>query len=265
MQLKLTSQQETGLRPLLEAAQRTEFYGTWLETIATPLSRCLDLLPHVECRHFDENREAFRNPRSGRLRQPEFRYPLQPSPKILMLLEGFQRSGSVRNVFDLDPSGVAGSKADTLAAPVSVLRSMAGIAGPQRYPIVAFTGVRHGTLTEADRELFWKSFRVPVFEQFLGLSNELVAEECEAHDGLHVREEETIIELRGGELVFTPLSALAYPVLRIATGCTARPERSLCACGRAGLRLMEIVPVAKVRGAHEVRGAHKARGAAAAW
>ena len=258
MQLQLTSRQETGLRTLLEAAQRTEFYGTWLETIATPLSRCLDLLPQVEFRHFDENRQAFRNPRSGRLQQPEFRYPLQPSPKILMLLEGFQRSGSIRNVFDLDPSGVAGARADTLAAPVSVLRAMAGIAGPQRYPLVAFTGVRHGTLTEADRDLFWKSFRVPVFEQFLGLSNELIAEECEAHDGLHVREEETIIELRAGELVFTPLGAVAYPVLRIATGRTARQERTLCPCGRAGLRLMDIVPIAKVRGARGVRGAYGA-------
>ncbi len=255
MQLKLTSQQETGLRTLLEAAQRTEFYGAWLETIATPLSRCLDLLPQVEFRHFDENREAFRNPRFGRVRQPEFRYPLQPSPKILLLLEGFQRSGSVRNVFDNDPSGAAGSKADTLAAPVSVLRTMAGMAGAQRYPVVAFTGARHGTLTDTDRDLFWKSFRVPVFEQFLGLDNELVAEECEAHDGLHVREEETIIELRAGELVFTPLGALAYPVLRIATGCTARPERSLCPCGRAGLRLMEIAPVAKMREAYKARGA----------
>ena len=249
MQLKLTSQQETALKTLLEAAQRTEFYATWLATIETPLSRCLDLLPQVELRHFDENREAFRNPRPGRLRQPEFRYPLQPSPKILMLLAGFQRSGSVRNVFDLEASAAADAKADTLAAPVSVLRTMAGLAGAQRYPVVAFTGARHGTLTEADRDLFWKSFRVPVFEQFLGLSNELVAEECEAHDGLHVREEEMIIEVRTGELVFTPLEALAYPVLRIATGLTARPERSLCQCGRAGLRLMDVAPIAKARGA----------------
>jgi hypothetical protein len=255
MHLELTSQQETGLRTLLEAARRTEFYGPWLEAIASPLSRCLDLLPHVELPHFDEDREAFRNPKSGRLQLPEFLYPLTPSPKILMLLEGFQRSSSIRNVFDLDLSDAASSKADTLAAPVGTLRAMAAIAGPQRYPVVAFTGVRHGILTEADRELFWKSFRVPVFEQFLGLSNELVAGECEAHDGLHVRDEETIIELRAGELIFTPLGALGYPVLRIATACTARPERSLCPCGRVGLRLMDIASIATVRGARKARGA----------
>ncbi len=264
MQLQLTGQQEIGLRALLDAAQRTEFYGPWLETIVMPLSRCLDLLPQVEFRHFDENREAFRNPRAGRVRPPEFRYPLQPSPKVLMMLEGFQRSGSVRNVFDLDSSGATGSNADTMAAPVSVLRAMAGIAGPQRYPVVAFTGVRHGTLTEADRELFWKSFRVPVFEQFLGLSNDLVAEECEAHEGLHVREEETILELRAGEVVFTPLGALSYPVLRIASGCSGRPERSLCPCGRAGLRLLDIAPMTRVRGVHDALEARQARAQARA-
>ena len=247
MQLKLTSQQEMGLRTLLEAARRTEFYGPWLETIDTPVSRCLDLLPQVEFRHFDENRTAFRNPKAFRAPLPDFRYPLQPPPKILMLLEGFRRSASVRNVFDLNDAGIADGKADTLAAPLDALRCMAGMAGPQRYPVVVFTGVRHGTLTQADRELFWKSFRVPVFEQFLGLGNELVAEECEAHEGLHVREDQTIIELRAGELVFTSLEALAYPMLRIATGCRALPERSPCPCGRAGLRLMDIAPIAKVR------------------
>ncbi len=249
MQLKLTSQQETGLRTLLSAAQRTEFYSAWLPEISSPLTRCLDLLPHVEFRNFDENRGAFRNPGVGKGQNPEFRYPLQPAPKILMLLEGFQRKGMMRNVFDLDPSDLAGGKADTLAAPVNVLREMANMAGPQRYPVVAFTGVRHGLLSQADRDLFWKAYRVPVFEQFLGIGNERIAEECEAHDGLHVIEDEVIIERRAGELVFTPLNGLAYPVLRIAAGCTTRPERSLCPCGRAGLRLMDVAPMVKARSA----------------
>ena len=247
MQLKLTSQQETGLLALLQAARRTEFYGTWLETISTPVARSFDLLPHVEFRHFDENRAAFRNPKHGRGKLPEFRYPLQPSPRILMMLEGFQRSASTRYVFDLEPGDLAGANADTLAAPVSVLRAMAAVAGPQRYPVVAFTGVKHGTMSAADRELFWKAFRVPIFEQYLGVGNELVGEECEAHDGLHVREDETIVEMRAGEVVVTSLNALAYPVLQIATGCMATPQRALCPCGRAGLRLVDLAPMAQAR------------------
>jgi hypothetical protein len=41
-------------------------------------------------------------------------------------------------------------------------------------------------LTEADRDRLWDTFRVPVFEQIIGKSGELLAAECEAHDGLHV-------------------------------------------------------------------------------
>src|SRR5215213_6864557 len=108
MQLTLTSQQETGLRVLLDAAQRTEFYRTWLQTIEKPLARSFDLLPQVEFRHFDENRAAFRNPKYGRGKLPEFRYPLQPAPRVLLLLEGFQRCAKTRNVFDSE------ANADTL-------------------------------------------------------------------------------------------------------------------------------------------------------
>ena len=41
-------------------------------------------------------------------------------------------------------------------------------------------------LTAADREFFWKTFGVPVFEQLLSTGNELIAMECDAHDGLHL-------------------------------------------------------------------------------
>jgi hypothetical protein len=41
-------------------------------------------------------------------------------------------------------------------------------------------------LTEENRERLWRAFRVPVFEQVIGKSGELLAAECEAHDGLHV-------------------------------------------------------------------------------
>lgn len=225
MLLKITSRQEAGLQAVLHAARRTAFYKDRLQTIEMPLMKYLDWLPQVDFNHFDGNRAAFRNPQSGR-RKAEFRYPLQPSPKVSLLLDGCKRRSSV--------------KAETLAAPVHILREMASVAGPQRYPVVAFTGVRHGTLTQADRDVFWEAYQVPVFEQWLGLEDEPVAEECEAHDGLHVREDDAIFELRSGELVVTSLHSLEYPVLRMATGHTATLDRSLCACGTPGLRLMDV-------------------------
>jgi hypothetical protein len=237
MQIKLTTRQEAGLQGVLQAAERTEFYRGRLQRIQTPPAARLDMLPIVTIEQFDKNRAAFRDPRASRQQPAEFRYPIETRAKVLMLMDGFKRSGLAQSVF--------GEKTDTLAGPVQVLRDMAPLAGVQRYPAVAFTGVRHGALSQADRELFWRSYRVPVFEQYLGPQNELVAEECEAHDGLHVNENDTIVELRSGELVFTPLLKLEYPVLRIATGVTAKLDRSLCPCSRPGLRLMEAAPLMK--------------------
>jgi hypothetical protein len=41
-------------------------------------------------------------------------------------------------------------------------------------------------LSAEDRELLWSSFAVPVFEQYLGPDNVLLASECQAHCSLHV-------------------------------------------------------------------------------
>lgn len=41
-------------------------------------------------------------------------------------------------------------------------------------------------ITAADRERWWKAFEAPLFEQIIGEDGELLAFECEAHDGLHV-------------------------------------------------------------------------------
>jgi hypothetical protein len=178
----------------------------------------LDLLPHIEPFRFDENKNAFLNRRARALQRPALRYPL-PLPK---------RTG-------------------VLVASVGELRRMAAVARPQEYPVIARTGIRHGALTQADRDVFWKAFRVPVFEQLLGLSGELLAEECEAHEGLHVIGEAAIFERRGKELAATSLLALRTPVLRVLTGLTGEIDRGLCPCGRPGERLMNVAakPAAK--------------------
>ncbi len=49
-------------------------------------------------------------------------------------------------------------------------------------------------LTEENRDRLWRAFRVPVFEQIIGKSGELLAAECEAHDGLHVESRRLPIE-----------------------------------------------------------------------
>ena len=84
-------------------------------------------------------------------------------------------------------------KCRVLAATVPLLRSLAEAVEsgsvtlpPVEAAIVAFTGICHGELTALERDLFWRVFQVPVFEQFLSPDGRVLAMECDAHDGLHL-------------------------------------------------------------------------------
>jgi hypothetical protein len=232
---------ESRLTEVLQAAQKTDFYRTWLHSLDGDPQHTLDLLPHVDIRRFDEAPELFRNPRRGRL-AAELAYPIQMPARVVVLGTGFRRSGNIRVMPSWDDADLQNLKADALAAPVAVLRGIAARGRSFDFPLIAFTGPRHGYLTDADRELFWHGFGVPVYEQLTGLDNDVLADECEAHDGLHVRSTDAIFEFRGKELVVSSLSNFVHPVLRLKLGLTGRIEQSLCKCGRPGPRLVDLCP-----------------------
>jgi hypothetical protein len=74
---------------------------------------------------------------------------------------------------------------------------------------------RDAWLTDPDRDWLWSAFRVPIFEQIIGESGELLATECEAHNGMHVQSAKLRCEQR--DLDTTP-----------------------CACGRDSPRLFPV-------------------------
>ncbi|HLK21476.1 MAG TPA: hypothetical protein VKT81_21155, partial [Bryobacteraceae bacterium] len=74
----------------------------------------------------------------------------------------------------------------SIAAPLDQLRRISRRGIELSHAVVALTYLGQQGLSEDDRDLFWDSFGVPVFEQHLGPANELLAMECEAHAGLHV-------------------------------------------------------------------------------
>lgn len=85
------------------------------------------------------------------------------------------------------------SRARAVAATVAVLRQLAEAVESGRLTIpaieaavIVLTGISHGELTALERDLFWRVFQVPVFEQFLSPEGRILAMECDAHDGLHV-------------------------------------------------------------------------------
>jgi hypothetical protein len=99
------------------------------------------------------------------------RYPLQPRPRIAH----FQASDQ----FDPGDAGTA-------AFPASMLPRVWDSVWTPLYPVVVFTGPGYGVLTEEDREQIWRRWGVPVYEQMMDSDGRVVAEECDAHDGLHL-------------------------------------------------------------------------------
>ena len=130
-----------------------------------------------------------------------------------MLVDGFRSTGNVRVFEDgwtkeaavWGPYSIAGTLVQLSALPpVHSLRNA----------LIVLVRPNEPSLAEEDRDRLWRAFRVPVFEQRIdGLCN-LLAAECEAHDGLHLESPAAIP--REGEMV----------------------ETAMCGCGRTTPRLI---------------------------
>jgi len=112
------------------------------------------------------------------------------------------------------------------------------------HSVLAFVILRQAFLSDEARDRFWRVFKVPVFGQIFGLSGELLAWECEAHEGYHIEEDRAVIEVdhhRGqSELLVTSLAGLRRPAIRLATGLAGGIEHSVCGCGKSGPRLLNV-------------------------
>lgn len=152
---------------------------------------------------------------------------------MAVLAPWFRVNGDARVFFDPSPHALLRYRPAALAGPVIELRRLAEriLAGEINLPtlefgVLAFTGPGRPRLTEADRELFWRAFQLPVFEQHRGPHGELLAAECEAHHGLHLIHESAAADLSGIEILReacpcgapTPRAVPARRVLSLAAG-----------------------------------------------
>jgi phenylacetate-CoA ligase len=103
----------------------------------------------------------------------------------------------------------------------------------------------------ADRAVIAQAFGPHVFETYGSRETMLMATECEAHDGMHVMDENVLLEVaRGrqaaapseaGDVLVTDLHNFGMPLIRYQNGDVARRgPASPCACGR-GLGRLERV------------------------
>ncbi|MGH9632656.1 MAG: hypothetical protein ACRD7E_30485 [Bryobacteraceae bacterium] len=225
---------------LIAAAAQTEYYRDRVPGHRWKDEAALSRIEPATLRAFEERPDQFRNPQFTGQGLPPFRYPIDPAPYLTIVQEATQRAARTDWIRSCAPAELDQLRERGLAAPLGLWRELAAAPVPLRYPIVAFSGLRHGAMTQEDRDLFWDAFRVPVFEQFLGLAGEVLAEECQAHTGLHVRTEDTVVETASGEMILTSLLNLKYPLLRLATGMLAEADSSLCGCGKPGMRLTRV-------------------------
>lgn len=103
----------------------------------------------------------------------------------------------------------------------------------------------------ADRRCLEQAFGREIFETYGSRETMLIAAECEAHDGMHLSEENLLVEVtrdgrstapgEAGDVLITDLHNYGMPMIRYANGDLARragPER--CACGRGLARLERV-------------------------
>ncbi len=194
---------------------------------------------------------AARWPLANRLRRPGSRHRLESprgfSPRTALFHADLKPGRSVRLFSPEEMRRVAPYRPEALAAPAWLLAELArriqsGLLPPLalRHYVAAFSGPAEGALAPDHRDLFWRVYRVPVFEQFLAFDGSLAAAECEAHDGLHIREDRAILEFARGEILLTSLTDLETPAVRVRTGLAADLLLSPCGCGEPGVRLAAL-------------------------
>jgi hypothetical protein len=111
-------------------------------------------------------------------------YALQPRPRIVAYGLSFEAMPCIAEDGHFEPASL---QAETVALPARLLPRVWQSVWTPLFPPVIFTGPTHGELTPEDRELIWRRWGVPVYEQRLSAAGDLLAEECDAHQALHVR------------------------------------------------------------------------------
>jgi len=201
-------------------------------------AQALRQLPRVEKIRFLSAPADFYNPGAPQPELPLFHSPIQPAPRTALLGSGFRSNGLAKAFAPDWTRRLDRYRPEAIAAPVALLRKVAGQPHPIRNAIFALTGVVHENISDADRDLFWHVFQVPVFEQYQGFDGCVAASECEAHQGLHIIPDAAIFEEHGGELLLTSLTDLRYPTIRVATGFRGHIEPAPCDCGNSAPRLL---------------------------
>jgi phenylacetate-CoA ligase len=91
------------------------------------------------------------------------------------------------------------------------------------------------------RKLIEEVFQAPLFNQYGCGECNSIAFECKKHDGMHISMEHCILESdKENNLIVTNLDNHSQPFIRYKNGDLGIIDNSLCSCGNASPRLMEL-------------------------
>ncbi len=246
-------------RQVLAAALGTRYYRALLEAASlgsleqirrlASIAVGLECLPPLDPGDYLSRPAWFQNSAVRRTTPLAWRFSQAPSARTAMLMEGLHGRGSAR----LFPDGLgrmlAWCGAEAIAGPLGricklgrALESGELRMRPLSRAVIVFVRPHEQPLSDDDREQLWRQFQVPIYEHLLGYAGELLAWECEAHEGLHVCSETAIFENRAAGqanlILATSLVNLAYPMLRLVMEREGWIIEGLCPCGQSGERLI---------------------------
>src|SRR5581483_12500628 len=115
-----------------------------------------------------------------------FVHPLAPPPRTAILVPHFHSTRLVRVFPEGWSAEVENFGPGAIAAPYDDLLRLAHSGVRISHAVIPLAWDPRQFLTPEQREALWQAFGAPIFEQYLGPNNILLASECEAHHSLHV-------------------------------------------------------------------------------
>lgn len=175
------------------------------------------------------------------------RLPLRSAERIALFCGGFLEDQRARRFEPGDWGLLANYQPDALVLPLQLAleaadRSTRGLGSVPELTsaLIVMTSLGDGPLQENHRDLLWRAFRVPVFEQLRGWDGAVIARECEVHDGLHIDTDAVLPHVEDGELIITQFTCLEPPILRVRTGLSTDLTGEHCECGAETPRLKDL-------------------------
>jgi hypothetical protein len=163
-----------------------------------------------------------------------FTFPLSGQVRIALLEEGFLADPNMREFAVDDIAWLRSYAPEALVAPIDLALSLADRKSRGLFDlpslstaIVVLTSLDHSPLADDHRDLLWRTWGIPVFEQLRRDDGAIIARECEVHDGLHIAApDEPLLHGRAG--------------LEIVTG--------VCECGAETPRLRRAISSSRESG-----------------